>query len=86
MTDILNGPWRVGANMRGELTIESKDSRFYLADVLNRPNQYAVATLMAAAPQMLAALECIRDSGVYTGAIADSMMREAIKKATEGIE
>jgi hypothetical protein len=59
MTDILKGPWRVGVNLSEELTIESKDSRFYLATVLKRPekDQYAIATLMAASPKMLEALK-----------------------------
>ena len=76
------GPWKVEAE-RAYIQIVPADN-VAICELRRKGNtelEMANAKLIAAAPDMLAALERIRDSGVWIGLIPHEMMEEAIAKA-----
>lgn len=86
MREFTKGPWRQGNVVELLLNrkcreIISDEGKIGLAYGVTDQENIANANLMAAAPELYEALERIKLTGVFVGAIAQEMMEAALKKA-----
>lgn len=86
MSEFTPGPWRQGDIV--ELLLNNKcreiisdDGKIGLVYGIIDQDNKANANLIAAAPKLYEALDRIKSTGVFVGAIAQEMMDAALKKA-----
>jgi hypothetical protein len=73
MSEITSGPWEVHPIQK--LAVHQPEYECWI------PQNEADVRLIAAAPELYEALERIKLTGVFVGAIAQEMMEAALKKA-----
>ena len=81
MSEFTPGPWEVFNEGLGSYKVSKCDAWLGSSTVRTKEENLANANLIAAAPELYEALERIKSTGVFVGAIAQEMMDAALKKA-----